>query len=973
VPVAALTRLLRVIDLEETQGWRNRGVIGGIKAMSARWAEDARKENLDAGLVAALVELMKEYDAGNLQQRPEIAERLRQISLGDRQAAIPQGSAVCPVVEASPPAVQEHPHAVSVEHPPAQAVANPPAQEPESEKQTKGSEPGRPEERKPDRERSKKKVASEEAAKSNTPESEANAESAERERTSKAASQGKRKGGGGAHTANTATTNAKAKQKGAKREQAESPSATAPLKDSATAEAARDLLDLPDDQGGFSNGGSYVYVDESFAPPVETPVFRPRSQRREGRSNRSPRDLQAPVTILNGVGEAAAEHLARLGIRKVDDLLWHLPVRHEDYSQMRTISQLQPGEQVTVLANLWDIKERKIGMNRQMVQAILSDGTGTLHATWWNKYVRNQLTVGAMMRFSGKISLYMGQKTLDNPTFEDADTDMIATGRLAPIYRLTEGLTLKRLRGLILNVLEEFAHLLIDPLPRSLCESYDLPDLTTALWQIHFPDTPEQLQAAKRRLAFEEFFYIQLGVLQRRHQLQQVAAQSMASDSALLARFTGALPFALTAAQQRVLAEVAADMRRSLPMTRLIQGDVGSGKTAVAANAMWIAAANGAQSALLAPTQILAEQHHRGVSRLLGSLTRPDGTPLQVALLTGRVVGNERQTLLEGLRSGRIDVVIGTTALIQDSVEFANLGLIVVDEQHRFGVEQRSVLRSRSATQPHLLVMSATPIPRSLALTLYGDLDLSIIDQMPPGRIPIKTKLFRPTDRERLYNFVRREAKAGRQTYIIYPLVEESDKLDVGAAVEAYERLRTEVFPDLKIALLHGRMSGSDKDDVMSAFARQEYQALVSTTVIEVGIDVPNATLIIIEDAERFGLAQLHQLRGRVGRGQEKSYCALISDSKNSSAEERLRVLESTDNGFVLAEKDLELRGPGDFLGTRQSGLPELRIAHLGDIATLSLARQAAQSLFAEDATLAHYPQLTKQIARFWRGHGDVN
>jgi ATP-dependent DNA helicase RecG len=397
---------------------------------------------------------------------------------------------------------------------------------------------------------------------------------------------------------------------------------------------------------------------------------------------------------------------------------------------------------------------------------------------------------------------------------------------------------------------------------------------------------------------------------------------------------------------------------------------VGSGKTAVAAGAMFAATANGLQSAMLAPTQILAEQHFRGIGALLASLTKPDGAPINVALLTGRVTGAARDEVLAGLADGTIDVVVGTTALIQDTVEFNNLGFVVVDEQHRFGVEQRGALRTKSNLQPHVLVMSATPIPRSLALTIYGDLDVSMIDEMPPGRTPVKTKVFAPVERERLYSFMRREAAEGRQTYIVYPLVEESEKLEAGAAVEAYDRLSKEIFPDLSLGLLHGRMSGGDKDAVMQAFADGEHDVLVSTTVIEVGIDVPNASLILVEDAERFGLAQLHQLRGRVGRGQHKSYCALISKAQ---ASERLEALSETNNGFVLAEKDLEMRGPGDFLGTRQSGLPDLKIAQLTDLATVAQAREAAQAYFAEDPDLSGDERLARQVQRFWRGQGDIS
>jgi len=711
---------------------------------------------------------------------------------------------------------------------------------------------------------------------------------------------------------------------------------------------------------------------EKIPPPEPTDVARRRVEERKA-ANRNPENLQASPSVLSGVGPARVEHLARLGINQVNDLLWHLPFRYEDYSQLRTIAQVQSGEQVTLVANLWEVRTRKISMNREMVQGILADGTGTIHATWWNKWIVKKLEIGKTMRFSGKVGLYMGQKTLDNPVFEDIDEEMVATGRLSPIYRLTEGVSNNWLRGLIKQVLDDYGRYLSDPLPAELRTAYDLPELRDALYQAHLPDDQAALQAALRRLAFEELFYIQLGVLERRRNMKSETAPAMQVDDGLIEGYKAALPFPLTGAQARVLDETVRDVQRSAPMIRLVQGDVGSGKTAVAAGAMYAATSNGLQSAMLAPTQILAEQHHRGLSDLLAPLSRSDGSPINVALLTGRVTGGERDAVLTGLRDGEIDIIVGTTALIQETVEFNNLGFVVVDEQHRFGVEQRGALRSKSALQPHLLVMSATPIPRSLALTVYGDLDVSAIDEMPPGRIPVKTKLFRPTERERLYSFMRREAQRGRQAFIIYPLVEESEKLEAGAAVEAHKRLSEEIFPDLRVALLHGRMSGGEKDQVMSAFATGEYDILVSTTVVEVGIDVPNASLIMIEDADRFGLAQLHQLRGRVGRGQHKSYCALISKSEGEESKERLDALASTNDGFKLAEKDLELRGPGDFLGTRQSGLPDLRIAQLSDMETLRQARAAAEQLFADDPDLSQHPKLRRQVERFWRGHGDVS
>jgi ATP-dependent DNA helicase RecG len=827
---SAFIRLTRILDLEERQNWRNRAVIGGMRAMSERWANDARAEQANEASVTRICALLVQYDNASPEARSQLAKALRLVLSG----ALPE---------------EEMPEAAMVVAPAA-------------------AEPEEPEE--------------------------------------------------------------------------------------------------------FIEENGMVYA-AGYPPPEPTHVARERLRRQQPRVERQHADLQAAPTILSGVGPTTAEQLARLGIERVIDLLWHLPTRHEDYSQMRTISQLQPGEQATIIANLWEVRERKIGIKRQVLQGILADATGTLHATWWNKFLRSQLTIGATMRFSGKVGLYLGQKTLDNPAFEDVDDEMVATGRLSPVYPLTEGLSHKKLRTLVRQVLDEFVRFISDPLPRAMRDTYGLPDLASALQQIHFPDSTDQLAAAGRRLAFEELLYVQLGVLQRRHELQQRTAPAIQTDEDVLARFTAILPFAFTAAQQRVLAEISQDLRREIPMTRLVQGDVGSGKTAVAAAAMWITLNNGFQSALVAPTQILAEQHYRTISQLLSELTRPDGTPVRVALLTGRVTGSEREELLAALRAGMVDVLIGTTALIQDGVEFANLGFVVVDEQHRFGVEQRGALRNKAMQQPHVLVMSATPIPRSLALTIYGDLDLSLIDELPPGRTPVTTKLFRPAERERLYSFLRRQAQAGKQAFIVYPLVEESEKLEVGAAVESYERLQREILPDLRLALLHGRMSGAEKDEVMRAFAAHEFDVLVSTSVIEVGIDVPNATLILIEDAERFGLAQLHQFRGRVGRAQEQSYCALVSKADQPETQARLEALVESNDGFVLAEKDLQLRGPGDFLGTRQSGLPDLRIAHLSDLTTLALAREAALKLFGEDPTLSRHPQLEKQVRRFWHGQGDLS
>jgi len=499
-----------------------------------------------------------------------------------------------------------------------------------------------------------------------------------------------------------------------------------------------------------------------------------------------------------------------------------------------------------------------------------------------------------------------------------------------------------------------------------------------ALRQIHFPQDQEMLTRARYRLAFDELFLIQVGMLRQRRQWQSEPGQAVAVEEDKLQQFILGLPFELTGAQQRALDEIVQDLRRDRPMNRLLQGDVGSGKTAVAAAAMSLAVAAGAQAAMMAPTEILAEQHYGTICRLLGAARCDEGEQTtgspDVRLLTGSTPQAEKEKIYQGLADGKIDLIVGTHALIQEGVRFERLALAIVDEQHRFGVAQRAALRQKGYN-PHLLVMTATPIPRSMALTLYGDLDLSVIDELPPGRQPVQTRLLLPTERERAYAFVHSQIELGRQAFIICPLVEESEKVEAKAAVEEHKRLQDQVFPDLRLGLLHGRMKGQEKEAVMGRFVRGELDILVSTSVVEVGIDVPNATVMLIEGANRFGLAQLHQFRGRVGRGEHTSYCLLIADSTTAFSEERLRAIETTHDGFVLAEKDLELRGPGEFFGTRQSGLPDLRLANFTDMRLLNLARREAQRLFEADPDLASpdLRLLVQQVNKFWSGRGDVS
>jgi ATP-dependent DNA helicase RecG len=524
-----------------------------------------------------------------------------------------------------------------------------------------------------------------------------------------------------------------------------------------------------------------------------------------------------------------------------------------------------------------------------------------------------------------------------------------------------------------------------DHLSARLRERAHLVDLETAIAQIHFPESEESLERARRRLCFDEFFLIQIGAQRQRHLWRSKPGRALTIDEELLNTFLQSLPFTLTNAQQRVLREIVNDLRQPYPMSRLLQGDVGSGKTVVAAAAMLLTVAGGCQTVIMAPTEILAEQHYKTIAELLAnSPLETRNLKLETRLLIGSLTSSEKEQIHQEAAAGAADILIGTHALIQESVEFKDLGLAVIDEQHRFGVRQRATLRQKGTTEaspfsgpvcPHILVMSATPIPRSLALTIYGDLDISVIDEMPPGRREVKTRWLSPRERERAYKFLHSQIEKGHQAFIICPLVEESEKVEAKAAVEEHKRLQKVIFPDLRLGLLHGRLKGEEKEAVMAAFKRGEFDILVSTSVVEVGIDVPNATVMLVEGANRFGLAQLHQFRGRVGRSKHQSYCLLLSDSSTPEAQERLRAIEATQDGFALAEKDLELRGPGEFFGTRQSGLPDLKLAGLGDVKILEQARAEAQALFREDPDLSkpEHRLLARQVAEFWRGEGDLS
>ncbi len=678
--------------------------------------------------------------------------------------------------------------------------------------------------------------------------------------------------------------------------------------------------------------------------------------------------LDASVTRLQTVGPAHAKKLARLGILTVRDLLYLFPRRYDDYSKLKSVSQLMYGEEVTLLLTVCECKTRETHKGVQVTNVLLADATGTIQATFFNQpFLQNQLKSGRRVTVSGRVDADLGRLAFKHPEWEPFSNELLHTARVVPVYPLTEGLTNRWVRRLIYSVVEFWAPRLPDPLPESIRKKENLVDLTTALREIHFPTTLDKMQAARRRLAFEEFLWIQMGVLRQRRKWREQPGKPLKVDPELVAGFTARLPFQLTAAQRRCLDDILRDVQQSSPMSRLLQGDVGSGKTVVAAAGMLAAVANGSQAAVMAPTEILAEQHFKTLSALFGDKAR-------VRLLTGSLKNKDKDDFRKQLAAGEIDVAVGTHALIQANVDFRDLALAVIDEQHRFGVEQRGTIRAKGYN-PHILVMSATPIPRTLALTIYGDLDLSVIDEMPPGRQEIKTKWQEPRERERAYHFIHSQVKAGRQAFVICPLIEESETIDAKAAVEEYERLRTVVYPDLRVGLIHGKLKPGEKDAVMTAFRDHELDVLVATSVVEVGIDVPNATVMLVEGADRFGLAQLHQFRGRVGRGTEQSYCLLLAEKSGATSDERLKVIESCQDGFRLAEEDLKLRGPGEFFGTRQSGLPDLKIAKLSDVKFLEQARATALELFEKDPDLKgpEYRLLDEKVNEFWKGKGDLS
>lgn len=746
----------------------------------------------------------------------------------------------------------------------------------------------------------------------------------------------------------------------------------------------KSLLDLIDSAPEVGETKSRLDETDSIAPEPQTHThdYQPGHVRAATQNQAGLIGLTANLTVLNGIGPKTAQTLDQLGLRTLEDLLYYFPRRYDDYSQMKPINRLAYGDEVSVLANVKSVNTRNLhGGKRTMTEAIVEDGTGTLRITWFNQpWLEKSLQPNTQLVLSGKIEMYLGRLCMNNPDWEPIEQEHLHTNRIVPVYPLSAKVTQKSLRRMMHQTVSFWAPRIPDFLPNPIQDQGGLIDLNQALMQIHFPDTMDHLHSAQERLAFDEIFLLQLGVIRQKQAWQANTAQKFSVTDEWLQNLYDQLPYPLTSAQLNAIADIRSDLASGQPMNRLLQGDVGSGKTVVAAMAIATIAANDAQSAIMAPTSILADQHYRSLTSLMTIDADSDNSlsifqPGEIRLLLGDTPEAEKREIRSGLVDGSVKLVVGTHALIEGPIEFQRLQLAVIDEQHRFGVAQRSALRAKG-DNPHLLVMTATPIPRSLSLTVYGDLDLSVMDEMPLGRLPIETHVLTPLERERAYGFVKSQIEMGHQAFIIYPLVEQGEKEDALAAVEERDRLQKEVFPNLKLGLLHGRLKAEEKDEVMNAFRNQEYHILVSTSVVEVGVDIPNATVMLVEGANRFGLAQLHQFRGRVGRGSAQSYCLLIPDHEDSVENERLQVMAETNDGFILAERDLEQRGPGDFLGTRQAGFAELRLANLSNVRLIEKARRLATQLVENDPQLEanENAALLSTLDRFWgSGRGDIS
>lgn len=663
------------------------------------------------------------------------------------------------------------------------------------------------------------------------------------------------------------------------------------------------------------------------------------------------KNILTPIQYLKGVGPKKADLLSKLGINTIEDLLFYLPRRYENRSKFACIRDVKAGDMVSVKAKITSAGIYMTKKNVPVFQLTLQDGSGgRLYCLWFNMpFMRKNFIVGQTIVVYGKVEIY-DKLQMNHPDYEIVQNgkELVSMGRIIPIYSLTQDITQRYLRQLINNAVIYFGVLVTETLPAYLAERINLSDLRSSLANLHFPESFEKLEAAYKRIVFEEFLLLQLALAKRKSVVKdKVNGIQHKLEGEDFETFTKAISFKLTNEQEKVIREVEKDMASGKPMNRLLQGDVGSGKTVVSLYALYLTARNGYQGAIMAPTEVLARQHYMTMSEILMPLG------INIRLLISDIPKDKKDEIKQEIANGEVDIVCGTHALLDESVSFKSLGVVVIDEQHKFGVVQRETLKCKG-TNPHILIMTATPIPRTLAMTVYGDLDISVIKELPGGRRPISTTWVGEDRRNFVYDFIKDEVKKGRQVFIVYPRIETPMDSEIKSAVSMYTHLQEKVFPELKLALIHGKMQSSEKEEIMKKFKNKTYDILISTTVIEVGIDVPNATVMIIENADKFGLSQLHQLRGRIGRGEHNSYCILMSEDTTENSQRRFSKMVETQDGFEIAEEDLQLRGPGEFLGTRQHGLPELRFGNiLKDFEIMEKARKEAFSIASEDPDLS--------------------
>jgi len=950
---SALETLVKILKLEREQGCNNTAVIGGFAAFSQNWVKDARGQARRPEhhmLVDELVNLLQQYE--QIENRSERHTKIQYMMdrITSRVPPPPEYQVKAQPVPETPPQASPPPEAA--------APAPPSAQQENRSKQ---------QERHPKQERQERPPKSQEQTR--------------QERHPKQQEQPQQERKPKQQQRQEQPPRDRNKPKQAEHPQARNRPDHSRNRDRDDDEGTPSPLDdryVSEDRGFYRGNG--------FKPTGELDIPAQPRLARPPRTPRTPLDpeaaadhlhgLRQPVSVIKGVGDRMVGLFARLGVHTVNDLINFLPRAYDDYTRLLPINRLMPKQTVVVMGTVREAEVRIGKGQRKDFQVTFDDGSDLMSVTFFGQhYLSRDIKAGHQLVLRGETSLYNGRVQMTNPTWEHLDADNLVKLSIVPVYPLTQNLKAQGLRRLMKNAVEYWADRLPDFIPETTLERAELADLGWAIKNIHFPAGWDHLTHARNRIVFDSLLLLQLAILGNRRDWQSEPAEPLSVTDEFMETFLATVfPYQMTGAQRRAIDDIRRDISKPIPMNRLLQGDVGSGKTAVAIAALAMAVAAGKQGAIMAPTSILAEQHYRNLSRIFAQM--PGEKKPVVALLTGALTESERQATYAGIADGSIDVIVGTQALIQEGLVFKDLALAVIDEQHRFGTAQRGALRGKGMN-PHLLVMTATPIPRTLALTLHADLDLSVMDEMPPGRIPIKTRMVDSVARERIFNFVEEQLEKGRQAFVVHPLVEESEKIDTMSAMEAYESL-SKIFYRYKVGLLHGRMKPSEKDQIMADFSNGVYQLLVTTSVAEVGVDVPNASVIVIEGANRFGLAQLHQFRGRVGRGQHASYCLLILDQDQSDslqllremettpdpaerakleaalpdAIKRLKAMEDSTDGFRLAEIDWKLRGAGDLLGTRQSGRSLTKLGEFITPQLVELAQREARTIYEEDPDL---------------------